>query len=138
MTEWWPLATRSVALTDAVSCEVEPRVGGRLFERAKDGACAPWGTVLVWDEPWRFAFTWHPGLPESAATEVLVTFTEVPAGTQVELEHRRWEALDERAAELRGRYERGWPGVLARFVERADGKTTTALSETTGPGCKGP
>lgn len=53
MSEWWPLATRSVAVHDAVSCHIEPRVGGRVYERNRNGHEEGWGTILVWDPPSR-------------------------------------------------------------------------------------
>jgi len=133
MTEWWPLATRSVTLTAAVSCHFEPRIGGRVYERARDGREAPWGTVLVWEPPSCVVFTWHPGLPESAATEVEVRLTAAGTNTRVDLEHRNWERLGENAARIRSLYEGGWVGVLGRFIERSSG--AQELTSVTGPGC---
>jgi hypothetical protein len=135
LADWWPLATRSVQLTGAVSCHAEPRVGGRVFERGADGREEVWGKVLVWDEPRRVAFSWHPGMPEESATEVDVTFTSLGGSTRVALEHRNWERLGERAEVVRGLFESesGWPGVLQRFVELASGATD--LPPVVGPGC---
>ena len=130
--EWWPLAQRSVT-RDAVGCDVEPRVGGRLFERTRDGAELTWGVYKVFEEPVRVVFTWHPGAPESAATEVLVRFTDLATGTRVDLEHTGWERLDERASFVRGLYEGGWVGVLERFAARASEAEPPAWIDT--PGC---
>jgi hypothetical protein len=132
--EWWPLATRSVLLAESASCHFEPRAGGRFFERGRDGREELWGTVLVWDEPTRIAFTWHPGMPQTMATEVEVRFTGSARQTLVEVEHRSWERMGERAAFVRGLYDGpgGWPGVLERFVEAAAG---AELSPVDGPGC---
>lgn len=130
--EWWPLATRSVALENAVFCEVEPRVGGRFLERAKDGRQVAWGTILVWEPPSRAVFTWHPGVPETVATEVEVRFTRIGLESRVEVEHRHWERLGSMAAEIRGIYEGGWVGVLRRFEERSKG---IELTPAEGPGC---
>lgn len=134
MSEWWPLATRSLLLTDAASCHVEPKVGGRVYERAHDGRELTWGKVLVWAAPSRVVYTWHPGMAESLATEVEVTFTRVGASTHVDFEHRHWERLGERAADVRGMHERGWSAILVRFVERASG--ATELSVEAGAGCE--
>jgi uncharacterized protein YndB with AHSA1/START domain len=131
--EWWPLASRSVLLTDAVTCHFEPRTGGRFFERGRDGREELWGTVLAWEEPTRIAFTWHPGMPEAMATEVEVCFTAARRETLVELEHRNWERLGERAAFVRSLYGGGWPGILARFVELSMG--ADKLSPIAGRGC---
>ncbi len=135
--EWWPLATRSVALADAVSCHVEPRVGGRLYEVARDGRESTWGTIRTLDAPARAVFSWHPGLEPAAATEVEVTFTPVEQGerTRVEVEHRDWERLGARASFVRGLFEGGWGPVLARFEALARGEAD--LPEVVGPGCVG-
>ena len=61
---WWPLS-RVHTGPDPVNCAIEPRVGGRVFERAADGRETPWGTVLAYDPPHRLAFpgssSWRPG-----------------------------------------------------------------------------
>ena len=54
---WWPLS-RVHTGPDPVDCAIEPRVGGRVFERAADGRETPWGTVLAYDPPHRLAFSW--------------------------------------------------------------------------------
>src|ERR671930_69990 len=61
--EWWPLETRSVFLQNAASCHVETHVGGRLYERARDGAEESWGRFTVFEDGRRVVFTWHPGIP---------------------------------------------------------------------------
>ena len=58
---WWPLASHSLLDGRATSLHFEPRVGGRVFERAPDGAEADWGRLLVWEPPSRFAMTWEIG-----------------------------------------------------------------------------
>ncbi len=120
--EWWPLQTRSVS-GRAVTCVVEGRVGGRIYETTSSGEVLVWGEVLIWDEPARLVFTWlAPGLPETAATEVEVRFASGADSTRIELEHRQWERLGALAATLRGTYDGGWPGILARFEAMAAGK----------------
>jgi hypothetical protein len=47
---WWPLS-RVHTGPDPVDCAIEPRVGGRVFERAADGHETAWGTVLAYDPP---------------------------------------------------------------------------------------
>jgi uncharacterized protein YndB with AHSA1/START domain len=54
---WWPLS-RVHTGPDPVDCAIEPRVGGRVFERASDGRETLWGTVLAYDPPHRLAFSW--------------------------------------------------------------------------------
>jgi hypothetical protein len=99
--EWWPLSTRSVSLENAASCHVEPRVGGRLYERTRDGEQHTWGRFVLFDDGTRAVFTWHPGHSEEQATEVEVRFIPVGASTRVDVEHRDWERLGERASFIR-------------------------------------
>ncbi|HEY2936005.1 MAG TPA: SRPBCC domain-containing protein, partial [Gaiellaceae bacterium] len=89
----------------------------RLVERSKTGEEAVWGEVLAWEPPGRIAFTWHPGYAEGdPMTEVEVRFRAQGGLTVVELEHRGWERLGERAEEARTGYEVGWPVVLGRYA----------------------
>ena len=114
---WWPLETHSVGERSAKACVLEGRVGGRFFEQQEDGTEEVWGTVTAWEPPQRLAFTWHPGRSESTAQEVEVRFTPVDAGTRVELEHRGWERLGERAEEARNEYDSGWDFVIGRYAD---------------------
>jgi len=68
----------------------------------------------------RVVFSWQPTRSSGAPTEVEVRFiTEDVATTRVELEHRGWERLGDRAAAARSSYLNGWPGVIARFTREA-------------------
>ena len=51
MAAWWPLDTHSVFEVDAANVAVDPREGGRIVERAKDGREADWGEFTVWEPP---------------------------------------------------------------------------------------
>jgi uncharacterized protein YndB with AHSA1/START domain len=116
---WWPLAAHSVSRARATRCAVEPRVGGALYEVRDNGTRFAWGTVLVWEPPRRFVATWHPGREPATAQEIEVRFVADGPGTRVELEHRGWATLADRAASARDNYDRGWDGVLACFVAAA-------------------
>ena len=72
-----------------------------------------------WDPPRTLTFSWSPNLDKDGDTEVEVRFTPNGAGTRVELEHRAWEALGERAARTRENYESGWVPVLDRYAAAA-------------------
>lgn len=109
---WWPLGQYSIGQERARDCAIDPRVGGEVYELADDGERSPWGRVLAWDPPNRFAMTWHPGREADSAQEVEVRFLEAPEGTRVELEHRGWAALGEKAREAREGYAGGWDHVL--------------------------
>jgi len=118
---WWPLATHSVGEADAEACYFEGREGGRIYETHRDGSVHLWGTVTAWEPPARVVFTWHPGRDASTAQEVELRFSDRDGRTRVELEHRGWEVLGDRAAPTRDAYETGWVGVLDRFVAVSEG-----------------
>lgn len=112
---WWPLASHSVGGEDARWCGIEPRVGGRVFERTGSGDEHVWGTVTLWEPPHRVAFTWHPGQPAEPHTEVELTFAAVAdKRTRVVLEHRGWAALGEGAESVHRNYDPGWDLVFGR------------------------
>jgi hypothetical protein len=127
MNDWWPLLTHSVAEERAESVTFEAHEGGRVYETIRGGETSDWGTVLVWEPPYRFVMTWHPGRDPDEATEVEVRFAADGPFTRVELEHRGWEARGEGAQAVRDGYDRGWDPVLARFVEAAEeGRAATS------------
>ena len=117
---WWPLDEYSIGQSKITEVVFEEQVGGRVFERHSDGGEGEWGRVLDWDPPHRFAMSWYPGSDGSQATELEVRFSPEGGGTKVELEHRGWEILGERAAETRSSYDGGWAGVLAEFETAAN------------------
>lgn len=115
---WWPLATHSIGADDAEACYFEGREGGRIYETHGDGSIHLWGTVTAWEPPEKVVFTWHPGRDASTAQDVVLRFSEIPGGTLVELEHRGWESLGEKAQRTRAGYETGWVPVLERYAAR--------------------
>ncbi len=116
---WWPLVTHSVAGEEAVACTFEPRVGGRMFETARDGTEHTWGTLLAWEPPSRINLTWHPGRTPSTEQHLEVTFLDRGTETLVRLVHTGWERLGERGTVERTSYESGWDFVLRHFMESA-------------------
>jgi uncharacterized protein YndB with AHSA1/START domain len=114
MVRWWPVGSHSISSVRTASCGIESRLGGEVFEVRDDGVRFKWGEVLVWEPPTRFVMTWHPGRDASMAQEVEVHFAAVPEGTRVDLEHRGWERLHDRAASARTSYDEGWDTVLGK------------------------
>ncbi len=129
MGEWWPLETHHIGEQPAQTAVIEPYAGGRWFERAADGTECDWGRVIAWEPPDRIVLGWHLGPDwkydpdEATATEVEIRFTaERPGRTRVELEHRGFERLGDRAEELRAPVasENGWSGLLERYRAAAE------------------
>jgi uncharacterized protein YndB with AHSA1/START domain len=115
--DWWPLRTHSVFEAESASVVFEPGIGGRILERSHTGAEAVWGEILVWEPPHRLVYTWHPGYEaDDPPTEVEIRFTAAGDSTRVELEHRGWEALADRAVTTRDAYSTGWQTVLDRYI----------------------
>jgi len=117
LTSWWPLLTHSIGGADVEALVFEERLGGEVYEVTKDGTRAHWADVLAWEPPDRFVLDWRVN-PTEPATELEVRFADEGAGTRVDLEHRGWERLGERADEARGNYANGWVTVLGGFEER--------------------
>ena len=111
---WWPVDTHSIGGAE-VDVIFERRTGGRLYERRPDGRTDEWATVVAYDPPHRIVLEWKVGLDQPPYTEVEVLFTAAGAGTRVELEHRGWERLGERAPESAASYDTGWTYVLGRY-----------------------
>ena len=115
---WWP-ATHSVSgAPEAVT--IEPRPGGRIFERAPGGEEHEWGRVLAWEPPRRLVYSWHLRQDAADATEVEIRFEAAGDGTAVTITHRGWERLGTRGPELRERNVRGWAGLIPRYVSAVD------------------
>ena len=94
---WWPLATHKLGKQDAITAIIEPKRGGRWFERSADGTECDWGRVQVWEPPRRLVLTWQVNAdwqPDSTIqTEVEVMFvSDGPERTTVHLEHRKLTA----------------------------------------------
>ena len=113
LARWWPLAQFHTG-PDPVDCAIEPRAGGRVFERAADGRETLWGTVLAYEPPHRLSFTWIVGLSAELAQLIEIRFVPQGNGTRVELTHSGWEKLGDAAAALREGYDRGWATLIER------------------------
>ncbi|MGA2727298.1 MAG: SRPBCC family protein [Terracidiphilus sp.] len=135
METWWP-ATHHIGKTPFEAIFVEPRVGGRWYERNVEGAQCDWGTVLKWDPPHRVAFSWHVGPghdspdwvcdPDIAkASEVEIRFTAAgPSTTLVELEHSKLERHGEGYEQLRELFDGpgAWAGILELYAKKVAGQ----------------
>ncbi len=96
---WWPRYYH-IGQSEMVDAVIEPRAGGRWYERGVDGSECDWGRVLAWEPPHRLVVTWQINGEWSFdpdpdhASEIEVRFIDDgPGQTVVELEHRLLERL---------------------------------------------
>lgn len=114
---WWP-KEHHIGPTAPKQVLIEPRVGGRWYERAADGTETTIGHMLIWDPPRRFVMSWEISSEWTPApgggTEIEVHFiAEGADATVVELEHRLFERLGtEGGTKIHDSVDRGWPGIL--------------------------
>lgn len=114
--QWWP-ADHSFSGEDGLTVILEPRPGGRIYERTLKGVEHAWGEVTVWEPPRRLVYLWHLRADRADATEVEITFVDLGGRrTQVDIEHRGWERLGERGPQWRERNLGGWATLLPHFV----------------------
>lgn len=126
MSTWWPLKTHHIGAVDAAASVIEPRTGGRWYERGVDGSECEIGRVLLWQPHERVLLAWelnHEWKYDTAITsQVEVRFiAEGPKQTRVELEHRALESYGERGEMMRGIFdsEGGWTGLLQLYAQAA-------------------
>jgi len=120
---WWP-PEYHIGQADIAEAILQPREGGRWYERGVDGSECDWGRVLAWEPPHRLVVTWqingewqYDPVPEHAS-EVEVRFTaDGPDRTTVELEHRHLDRLvgGQAMREAIGGAG-GWTSVLERYA----------------------
>ena len=116
---WWP-ADHTASGEDDVTIVLEPGVGGRVFERRRDGEEIAWGEVTLWEPPRRLGYLWHLRADRADATDVEIAFVGRPDGsTRVEVEHRCWERIGEGGEAWRTRNERAWSTLIPHYEEAA-------------------
>ena len=126
MGTWWPLAHYKIGKANAVDAVLEPRVGGRWYERGEDGSTCDWGRVLVWEPNSRLVVTWDIDanwqFDPKLNTEIEVRFiADGKDATRVELEHRRLDRYGEHRDKMRRVFdtEGDWGKLLEMFAKAA-------------------
>ena len=111
---------------DIAETVLEPRAGGRIYDRGTDGSECEWASVIAFEPPDRLVFSWNVSprwqveTDPARRSEVEVRFiAEGPDRTRVELEHRHldrhgdgWEGLRDGVAA-----PDGWPLYLQRYTD---------------------
>ncbi|MGI8714622.1 MAG: DUF6855 family protein [Solirubrobacteraceae bacterium] len=112
----WP-ADHTVTADNDLSVVLEPRVGGRIYERTGAGTEHDWGEVTIWEPPPRLGYSWHLRGDRGDATDVEIRFMErSPGATRIEIEHRGWEQLGAAGQDWRDRDHRGWQTLLPHYL----------------------
>ncbi len=128
---WWPKDSHSLSANDGdlpQKIDIEPKKGGKITETKPDGTKAPWGRVTRWDPARAFGMDWHVGRPADQATQVLVVFSQVEAGTRIELTHSGFENLTTNAIATHAGYQTGWDYVLGQcYLDRAKARVSIPM-----------
>ena len=110
---WWPRQYH-IGSAEVADVILEPREGGRWFERGVDGSECDWGRVLAWEPLDRVVFTWQIGgdwqfdPDPSHASEIEVRFhADGPEQTTIEVEQRHFNTG----------YSTTLPCVIAKLFE---------------------
>ena len=126
MGAWWPLAYYKIGKANAVDAVIEPRVGGRWYERGEDGSTSQWGSVLAWEPYSRLVLSWDISADfqydPTLKTEIEVRFSADGSDrTRVELEHRHLDRYGARRDEMRAIFdtEGDWGRLLEAFARAA-------------------
>ena len=121
MTGWWP---REYHIGENPPDEIvmEPRAGGRWYERDAAGAESDWGFVTEWEPPTRVLLAWHLdpqwAFDPDKGTPLEIRFTPAEGGTLVELEHSGFEVHGDQAAAMLEAIgsDGGWAGLLQKYA----------------------
>jgi uncharacterized protein YndB with AHSA1/START domain len=125
---WWP-RTHHIAAVEMAEAVLEPRLGGRWFERGTDGSECEWGRVLAWDPPTHVAVSWSidgdfgfEADPEKSSRVDVTFHADGPSRTRVELVHSGIERHTGTADKLRtavGSEDGGWQSILEAYARVA-------------------
>jgi uncharacterized protein YndB with AHSA1/START domain len=103
---------------------LEPKIGGRWYDRSKSGTERQLGRVLAWDPDHRLLLAWQLRMNETfdpkLETEIEVKFTSTGADkTLVSVEHRKLERFGFEADQAYAAFNGpgAWYGILEAFRE---------------------
>ena len=126
MGDWWHKEHSVAKGTTQADVVIEPRAGGRWYEKGADGSEHQWGYVKAYEPPHRLILAWQLTrefqFDPSFETTVEVTFEERGDTTVVQFEHRDLERMGADAVQLLESMDGGWGMLLDLFkteVERS-------------------
>jgi uncharacterized protein YndB with AHSA1/START domain len=110
-TMWWP-PEHTMSHDPSAVVTFEPRPGGRIYERTRDGTEHDWGEILVWEPPGRLRYTWHIATEHENATQVEIRFEADGERTKVRVHHEGFGRLGGFGDEWRRANRLGWAGTV--------------------------
>ena len=121
--EWLP--PEHTFIRNPQSITMEPRVGGRFYERGADGAEVTRGTIVEWAPPGRLAVTWRIGpgwqpiFDDEHVSVIVVEFNPASANaTQIVLTYTHLDRHGEMAEPIRSAISNPGPGsTLHRYAQ---------------------
>jgi len=122
MHDWWPRGHSIVRDGERVDIVIEPREGGRWYERSSTGAEINWGRVAVFDRPNRVLLVWQLtgefNFDADFETHVEVRFTpDGESRTVVEFEHHDLDRYAD--PKIPAMMDEGWGEILRAFAAAA-------------------
>jgi hypothetical protein len=117
LSTWWPKGHSTSGDPDT-RVVLEPRLGGRIFERTSDGTEIDWGEITTWNPPSRLGYQWHIGRDADQATDVELSFVDLGDGrTRLDIVQSGWERLGDEGLAYRDANTNGWGSLMPRFLE---------------------
>ena len=124
MGRWWK-PSMHIAPHPFIDVVIEPRCGGRWFERDAEGTETDWGKVLSWEPPGRLLLAWQLDasfkFDPSLITEVEVTFVPDGKGSRVTVIHRDLERYGDSAQRMSAGLSGGWPTLVQLYANFTNG-----------------
>jgi Activator of Hsp90 ATPase homolog 1-like protein len=119
LSTWWPKGHSASGDPHTVAM-LEPRLGGRIFERTSDGTEIDWGVITIWNPPSQLGYEWHITRDRSEATDVLLNFVDLGDDrTRLDIVQSGWERLGAQGAAFRNANTGGWNALIPSFVAAA-------------------
>jgi uncharacterized protein YndB with AHSA1/START domain len=121
MTGWWPREYH-IGENPPETIVMEPRAGGRWYERDAAGTECMWGFVTEWEPPHRVLLAWHLdarwAYDPDKGTPLEIRFTAQGDQTLVELEHSGFEVHGDQAGAMLDAIgsDGGWNGLLQKYA----------------------
>ena len=116
---WWHKEHSIAQGTTQADVIVEPRAGGRWYEKGADGSEHQWGRVIAYEPPHRLVLAWQLTrefkFDPDFETTVEVLFEESGGTTVVRFEHRDLERMGEGAVQQLEAMDGGWGMLLELF-----------------------